>query len=109
MRRVVFVDDAPEILQLLRRILAPMQFEWEMQCCASATQALAAIHETPRDVVVSDMTMPGMDGAKFLGEVLKIYPQTIRVVLSGDHSPYNYCDPLPWPIDFCRSRSMWRR
>jgi len=90
MRRVVFVDDAPEILQHLRRILAPMQSEWEMQFFASATQALAAIRESPCDVVVSDMTMPGMDGAKFLGEVLKGHPQTIRVVLSGDQSPYNY-------------------
>ncbi len=90
MRRVVFVDDAPEILQHLRRILAPMQTEWEMQFFASATQALAAIQETSCDVVVSDMTMPGMDGAKFLGEVCKACPQTIRIVLSGDQSPYNY-------------------
>jgi len=90
MRRVVFVDDAPEILQHLRRILTPMQTEWEMQFFPSATQALAAIRETPCDVVVSDMTMPEMDGAKFLGEVCKACPQTIRIVLSGDQSPYNY-------------------
>lgn len=90
MRRVIFVDDAPEILQHLRRLLAPMQTEWEMQFFPSATDALAAIKQSPCDIVVSDMTMPGMDGAKFLGEVCKTCPQTIRIILSGDHSPYNY-------------------
>lgn len=90
MRRVLFVDDAPEVLQHLRRTLAPMQSEWEMQFFASAKQALAAIEEKPCDVVVSDMTMPEMDGAKFLGEVRKACPQTIRIVLSGDQSPYNH-------------------
>ena len=90
MRRVVFVDDAPEILKHLQRTLAPMQSEWTMQFFPSATPALAAIRETPCDVVVSDMTMPGMDGAQFLGEVRTVCPQTIRIVLSGDQSPANY-------------------
>lgn len=90
MRRVVFVDDAPEILQHLRRAFAPMQSEWEMQFFSSATAALAAIRENPCDVVVSDMTMPGMDGAQFLTEVRKVAPQTIRLILSGDQSPVNY-------------------
>ncbi len=90
MRRVVFVDDAPEILQHLRRAFAPMQSEWEMQFFSSSTTALAAIRETLCDVVVSDMTMPGMDGAQFLGEVRKLCPQTVRIVLSGDQSPVNY-------------------
>lgn len=90
MRRVVFIDDAPEILQHLRRALAPMQSEWEMQFFASAPPALATLRDTPCDVVVSDMTMPEMDGAKFLGEVQKACPQTIRIILSGDQSPYNY-------------------
>ena len=90
MRRVVFVDDAPEILQHLRRAFAPMQSEWEMQFFSSATAALAAIRENPCDVVISDMTMPGMDGAQFLTEVRKVAPQTIRLILSGDQSPVNY-------------------
>lgn len=90
MRRVIFVDDAPEVLQHLRRLLTPLQAEWEMQFFPSATEALSAIARSPCDVVVSDMTMPGMDGAKFLGEVCKASPQTIRIILSGDQSSYNY-------------------
>lgn len=90
MRRVVFVDDAPEILKHLQRTLAPMQSEWTMEFFSSAKSALAAMGEAPCDVVVSDMTMPGMDGAQFLTEVRKVCPQTIRIVLSGDQSPVNY-------------------
>ncbi len=90
MRRVFFVDDAPEILKHLQRTLAPMQSEWTMEFFPSAKSALAAICQAPCDVVVSDMTMPGMDGAQFLTEVRKVSPQAIRIILSGDQSPVNY-------------------
>jgi HD-like signal output (HDOD) protein/ActR/RegA family two-component response regulator len=90
MRRLMFVDDAPEILQHVRRLLGPMQAEWDMQFFPSAMQALSALQQQACDVVVSDMTMPEMDGAKFLAEVRKTCPQTIRIILSGDQSPYNY-------------------
>ena len=90
MRRVFFVDDAPEILKHLQRTLAPMQSEWTIEFFPSAKSALAAICQAPCDVVVSDMTMPGMDGAQFLTEVRKVSPQAIRIILSGDQSPVNY-------------------
>ncbi|MBX3123729.1 MAG: response regulator, partial [Nitrospira sp.] len=90
MRRVFFVDDAPEILKHLQRTLAPMQSEWTMEFFSSAKSALAAICQAPCDVVVSDMTMPGMDGAQFLTEVRNVSPQAIRIILSGDQSPVNY-------------------
>lgn len=90
MRRVFFVDDAPEILKHLQRTLAPMQSEWTMEFFSSGKSALAALSEAPCDVVVSDMTMPGMDGAQFLTEVRKLSPHTIRIILSGDQSPVNY-------------------
>jgi DNA-binding NtrC family response regulator len=35
------------------------------------------------DIVVTDMLMPGMDGAQLLEEVMKRYPATIRYILSG--------------------------
>jgi HD-like signal output (HDOD) protein len=90
MRRVMFVDDAPEVLQHIRRLLAPMQTEWDMLFFPSASQALSALQQQACDVVVSDMTMPDMDGVKLLTEVRKRCPQTIRIILSGDQSPYNY-------------------
>ncbi len=90
MRKVIFVDDAPEVLQHLRRTLGPMKAEWDMQFFSSAGQALASIQASACDVVVSDMVMPEMDGAALLAEVQKIAPQTVRIMLSGDHSQYNH-------------------
>ena len=90
MRRVMFVDDAPEVLQHIRRLLTPMQTEWDMLFLPSAAQALSALQQQACDVIVSDMTMPDMDGVKLLTEVRHRCPQTIRIILSGDQSPYNY-------------------
>src|SRR5438045_8868690 len=39
--------------------------------------------ESPFDVVVSDMRMPGMNGAELLAEVMKRHPKTVRLILSG--------------------------
>lgn len=39
--------------------------------------------KTPFDVIVSDMRMPGMDGATLLEHVRERYPEVIRIVLSG--------------------------
>ena len=41
----------------------------------------------PVGVVVSDQNMPGMSGAEFLGKLRKLYPNAIRVVITGAHDP----------------------
>ena len=83
MKRILFVDDEPNVLDGLRRMLRPMREEWEIACASGGEEALAILAEEPFDVVVSDMRMPGMDGAQLLSEVKQRYPQVIRVVLSG--------------------------
>ena len=40
----------------------------------------------PFDIVVSDARMPGMEGAEFLGKVKKLYPDSVRIILSGQCS-----------------------
>jgi HD-like signal output (HDOD) protein/CheY-like chemotaxis protein len=49
----------------------------------SGVKALEFMAKTPVDVVVSDMRMPGMNGAQLLNEVMKRHPKTVRLVLSG--------------------------
>ncbi len=82
--RVIFVDDEPNILNGLRRILRPLRNEWEMVFEEGGEAALAALQDAPCDVVVSDMKMPGMDGAEFLSKVREKYPASIRIALSGE-------------------------
>lgn len=82
--RVIFVDDEPNILSGLRRILRPLRKEWEMLFEEGGQAALATLENAPCDVVVSDMKMPGMDGAEFLSKVREKYPASIRIALSGE-------------------------
>ncbi|MCH7752050.1 MAG: HDOD domain-containing protein [Planctomycetes bacterium] len=81
--RVLFVDDQPEILAGLRRMLHGLRNEWQMEFAESGEEALKLMAESAFDVVVSDMRMPGMDGAQLLTEVMKRYPGTVRIILSG--------------------------
>src|SRR5258708_3884243 len=82
-KRILFVDDEPLILEGLQRMLRPMRAEWEMVFVESGAKALELMSQSPFDAVVSDMRMPGMNGAELLAEVLKRFPQTVRLILSG--------------------------
>jgi HD-like signal output (HDOD) protein len=82
-KRILFVDDEPNVLSGLQRMLRPMRDEWDMSFAQSGSEALELLAKDPFDVVVSDMRMPGMDGAQLLTEVMRTYPQIVRIVLSG--------------------------
>ncbi|NNC76550.1 MAG: HDOD domain-containing protein [Woeseiaceae bacterium] len=84
MMRVIFVDDEPNILNGLKRILRPLRNEWQMAFETDGNAALDTLGEAPCDVIVSDMKMPGMDGAAFLSKVREKYPESIRIALSGE-------------------------
>ncbi len=81
--RVIFVDDEPRVLEGLKRMLRPKRNEWQMTFVGSAQAALDALKAEPCEVVVTDMRMPGMNGAELLEVVQREYPDTIRLILSG--------------------------
>ena len=83
MKRLLFVDDEPKLLDGLKRSLRPMRNEWNMTFVCGGEEALKALEQAPFDIVVSDMRMPGMDGAQLLNEVQRRYPHVIRIILSG--------------------------
>ena len=81
--KVLFVDDEPNVLSGLRRMLRGLRDQWEMEFLDSGEAAQHRMRETPFDVVVSDMRMPGIDGVSLLTHVLKEFPSTARIILSG--------------------------
>ena len=83
MKRILFVDDEPNVLEGLERMLFPMRKEWSMHFAKGGAEALECMKQAPYDVVVSDMRMPDIDGVRLLSEVMKLYPQTVRFILSG--------------------------
>ncbi|MEO2046535.1 MAG: response regulator [Pirellulales bacterium] len=86
--RILFVDDQSNVLSGLRRMLRSLRNEWQMEFVESGKEALARMAESPFDVVISDMRMPGMDGDQLFIEIKNRYPGTVRIILSGqaDHS-----------------------
>jgi HD-like signal output (HDOD) protein len=82
-KRILFVDDDPGILGLLVALFQSMGGRWQVFQAESGPAALTLLEREPVDVVVSDMRMPGMDGATFLTEVTRRRPNTVRFILSG--------------------------
>lgn len=83
MKRLLFVDDEPLVLQGLRRMLRSMRHEWKTKFVTSGEKALECLEKTSFDIVISDIYMPGMGGVQLLNKVKSRYPQIIRIILSG--------------------------
>ncbi len=83
LKRILFVDDDANVLLGLRNVLRTKRREWEMVFAIGAEEALVKLADGPFDVVVSDMRMPGMDGATLLGRVEQMQPSAVRIILSG--------------------------
>ena len=86
-KRILFVDDEPDLLESLRDAMHIHRRTWAVTLCSSGDAALQELADEPADVIVADMQMPEMDGATLLGHVRDLYPTTIRMVLSGYASP----------------------
>ena len=78
---VLCVDDEPNILSALRRTLRADGLR--VLTAQGGQEALDMLEREPVDVVISDMRMPGMDGAELLERVLERWPTNIRVLLTG--------------------------
>lgn len=83
MTRILFVDDEVKILEGLQRMLRPQRKEWEMAFAPGGQAALTMLEAATFDVIVSDMRMPGVDGATLLEAVRHKYPSVLRIILSG--------------------------
>lgn len=83
MMRLLFVDDEPRVLQGLRQSLRGKRQLWEMVFAGGGATALEEIERGRFDAVISDMRMPGIDGAELLRRVTLSQPHAFRVMLSG--------------------------
>jgi response regulator RpfG family c-di-GMP phosphodiesterase len=79
---ILFVDDEQNILSSLRRLMR--KEPWLTLFANNANEGLQIMQQQKVDLVVSDMRMPDMDGSVFLKQVTEVYPETVRVILTGD-------------------------
>ncbi|WP_428312382.1 response regulator [Hydrocarboniphaga sp.] len=78
--RVLCVDDEPAVLEGLELSL---RRHYEVDTAASGEQALQLMRNGDYAVLLSDMRMPGINGAALLATARKYFPDTVRVLLTG--------------------------
>lgn len=104
--KILLVDDEMEVLNALKRLFRAEKYD--VHIASSGKQALNILSETHVDVIISDVRMPGMNGVEFLSNVYAKWPETKRIVLTGDANiddtlkMINECDIYryfnkPWP------------
>lgn len=78
---VLCVDDEQNILSSLKRLLRKESYR--LLTAASGPEGLEILANNDIDMVISDQRMPGMSGTDFLKQVKALYPEIIRIILTG--------------------------
>jgi response regulator RpfG family c-di-GMP phosphodiesterase len=79
---ILCVDDEPRIVDGL---VVQLRREYQVLAANGGNRALQILQENGAPaVIVSDMRMPGMDGATLLKHVRQLYPETTRILLTGE-------------------------
>lgn len=84
--KILFVDDEINILNIVKRQFR--DYGHEMLFANSGEEGLGILKNEEVSVIVSDMRMPEMDGARFLELAKEITPDSVKIVLSG-HAEIN--------------------
>jgi diguanylate cyclase (GGDEF)-like protein/PAS domain S-box-containing protein len=80
-RTLLILDDEENIRRSLLRLLR--RDGYHILVAASAPEAFDLLATNRVQVILSDQRMPGMSGTEFLSQVKEMYPETVRMVLSG--------------------------
>ncbi|QRR05107.1 response regulator [Burkholderia sp. MS455] len=78
---ILLVDDEPNVLSALKRVFRPAGYD--ILTADSGEAALEILASTEVDLIVSDMRMPRMSGAEFLARARALFPDTMRILLTG--------------------------
>lgn len=111
-RTLLLVDDEENIVASLKRLLR--RSGYRIVTALGAAEGLRRLAEVDVDVIVSDQRMPGMTGVEFLRRAKELYPETIRIVLSGYTELQSITDAInegaiykfltkPWEDDLLRA------
>ena len=84
LKRVLFVDDDRNVLDGIEQTLLDASSDYEVAFTTSGREALRKLAESGFDVIVADMHMPEIGGADLFTEVMRLYPQTVRILLSDN-------------------------
>jgi len=77
---ILIVDDDEVIRDTLKELLSE---HYVCKTAGTADDAFARLAEKPYDLVLTDISMPGISGLELLGRVLELYPKMPVIVVSG--------------------------
>jgi CheY-like chemotaxis protein len=78
---ILLVDDDADVLTLSVRALRPDGYE--ILTASNGDEAMTILRSRAVGIVVSDFSMPGMNGAQLLAQAAALYPATLRIIVSG--------------------------
>lgn len=79
--RILVIDDEPDVVKMVQRVL--LLEDYEVSTSTNGEQALAKLQETPFDLVITDIRMPGMNGLEVIHRVKEVDASIEIIVLSG--------------------------
>jgi CheY-like chemotaxis protein len=85
---VLIIDDEAEYLRSLKEGLRQYTREFNIITANSGEQALTVLRTVMVDVVVTDLSMPGMDGYELLRRLQQFHPDVQPVVMSSHERTY---------------------
>jgi HD-like signal output (HDOD) protein len=99
-KRILFVDDEPAILRAFGNLLRKDRHRWDVAFADGGPQAVLELERGTFDVVITDMRMPELDGARLLEIVKARSPRTARIMLSGHAESESVLRALPMVHQF---------
>jgi CheY-like chemotaxis protein len=103
-KKILIVDDDPNVGEVLRRFLEKPPFEYVVQTVSNGEDAIAALAVEAPDLVLLDINMPGMNGIEVLKHIDRSIPVMIVSANTGSgpaealkHGAFAY---IPKPFDF---------
>jgi CheY-like chemotaxis protein len=103
-KKILIVDDDPDVVEVLRRLLEKLPFEYVVQTVSNGEDAIAALVVEAPDLVLLDINMPGMNGIEVLKHIDRSIPVMVVSATTGSapaealkHGAFAY---IPKPFDF---------
>lgn len=78
---ILIVDDEPNVISALMRVFR--QENYRILTAYNGEEALDLLSKETCQLIISDYMMPRMNGAEFLRKVKQLYPEKIRIMLTG--------------------------
>lgn len=86
---ILFVDDEPQTLRGLQRLVHAAGLDWRVAVALSGEAALEILNRQTIDVLVTDLNMPGLHGRSLLTEIARLHPAVLRIVLTAEADPHD--------------------